>query len=53
MAADLTGAFLTCRGFMHHLAEKPRDEASIVLVASTAAGSWAAKPLRFSLVGFS
>ena len=37
MAADLTGAFLTCRGFLRHLAEKPRDEASIVFVASTAA----------------
>ena len=37
MAADLTGAFLTCRGFMRHLAEQPRDEAAIVLVASTAA----------------
>ncbi len=37
MAVDLTGAFLTCRGFMRHLAEKPRDEASIVFVASTAA----------------
>ena len=37
MAADLTGAFLTCRGFMRHLADKPRDEAAIVFVASTAA----------------
>ncbi len=37
MATDLTGAFLTCRGFMRHLAEKSRDEASIVFVASTAA----------------
>ncbi len=35
--ADLTGAFLTCRGFMRHLADVPRDEASIVFVASTAA----------------
>ena len=37
IAADLTGAFLTCRGFMRHLAETRRDEAAIVLVASTAA----------------
>ncbi len=37
MSTDLTGAFLTCRGFMRHLAEVPRDEASIVLVGSTAA----------------
>ena len=37
MAADLTGAFLTCRGFLKHLAEVPRDDASIVFVASTAA----------------
>ena len=37
MATDLTGAFLTCRGFMRHLADAPRDEASIVLVGSTAA----------------
>ncbi len=37
MDADLTGAFLTCRGFLRHVAEVPRDEASIVLVASTAA----------------
>lgn len=37
MATDLTGAFLTCRGFMRHLVDSPREEASIVLVASTAA----------------
>lgn len=37
LEADLTGAFLTCRGFMRHLVERPRDEASIVLVGSTAA----------------
>ena len=37
MAVDLTGAFLTCRGFLRHLAEAPRDDASIVLVGSTAA----------------
>lgn len=34
---DLTGAFLTCRGFLRHLADEPREEASIVLVGSTAA----------------
>ena len=37
MAVDLTGAFLTCRGFMRHLADQPREDASIVLVGSTAA----------------
>ena len=37
MDTDLTGAFLSCRGFLRHLAEVPRDDASIVLVASTAA----------------
>lgn len=37
MDADLTGAFLSCRGFMRHLARAPRDDASIVFVASTAA----------------
>jgi 3-oxoacyl-[acyl-carrier protein] reductase len=37
MDTDLTGAFLTCRGFLRHLAEAPRKEASIVLVGSTAA----------------
>lgn len=35
--ADLTGAFLTCRAYLRHLAAEPRDEASIVLVGSTAA----------------
>lgn len=37
MDTDLTGAFLTCRGFMRHLAAEPREHASIVFVASTAA----------------
>lgn len=37
MEADLTGAFLSCRGFLRQLRDAPRDEASIVLVASTAA----------------
>jgi 3-oxoacyl-[acyl-carrier protein] reductase len=34
---DLTSAFLTCRAFLQHLADAPRDAASIVLVGSTAA----------------
>ena len=37
MDADLTGAFLSCRGFLRHIADASRDDASIVLVASTAA----------------
>jgi len=37
METDLTGAFLTCRGFLRHLSESPREDASIVFVASTAA----------------
>lgn len=37
MDADLTGAFLTCRGFLRQVARAPRDEASVVFVASTAA----------------
>lgn len=37
MDADLTGAFLTCRGFLRHVERVPREEASIVFVASTAA----------------
>lgn len=37
METDLTGAFLTCRGFLRHVADTPREEASIVFVASTAA----------------
>jgi 3-oxoacyl-[acyl-carrier protein] reductase len=37
LETDLTGAFLTCRGFLRHLADSPREEASIVFVASTAA----------------
>jgi 3-oxoacyl-[acyl-carrier protein] reductase len=35
--ADLTSAFLTCRGFLRHLADAPREAASIVMVGSTAA----------------
>ncbi len=35
--ADLTSAFYTCRAFMRHLADSPRQSASIVLVGSTAA----------------
>ncbi len=35
--ADLTSAFLTCRAFLRHLEESPRERASVVLVASTAA----------------
>jgi 3-oxoacyl-[acyl-carrier protein] reductase len=37
LATDLTGAFLTCRGFLRHLGAAPREAASIVLVGSTAA----------------
>lgn len=37
LAVDLTGAFLCCRAFLGHLAEQPRETASIVLVGSTAA----------------
>ncbi len=37
MTADLDSAFFTCRAFMRHLADDPRDEASIILIASTAA----------------
>jgi 3-oxoacyl-[acyl-carrier protein] reductase len=33
---NLTSAFLTCRAFLRHLAEVPRESAAIVLVASTA-----------------
>lgn len=33
---DLTGAFLTCRGFFRHLARTPREASSLVLVGSTA-----------------
>jgi 3-oxoacyl-[acyl-carrier protein] reductase len=36
LAADLTSAFLTCRAFFRHLAADPRDEASVVLIGSTA-----------------
>ena len=35
--ANLASAFLTCRGFLRHLATVPRESASIVLVGSTAA----------------
>jgi 3-oxoacyl-[acyl-carrier protein] reductase len=35
--ADLTSAFLTCRAFLRHLRDAPREAAAIVLVASTAA----------------
>ncbi len=34
---DLTSAFLTCRAYLGHLADVPRDTGSIVLVGSTAA----------------
>ncbi len=37
LAADLDSAFFTCRAFLRHLADKPRQSASIVLVGSTAA----------------
>ncbi|MFH1746160.1 MAG: SDR family NAD(P)-dependent oxidoreductase [Planctomycetota bacterium] len=37
MAADLDSAFFTCRAFLQHLATRPRESASIVLVGSTAA----------------
>jgi 3-oxoacyl-[acyl-carrier protein] reductase len=37
LEADLTSAFLTCRAFLRHLADVPRETASIVLVGSTAA----------------
>ncbi len=37
LQADLTSAFLTCRAFLRHLAEVPRETASIVLIGSTAA----------------
>lgn len=35
--SDLTSTFLTCRAFLRHLSHQPRESASIVLVASTAA----------------
>ena len=35
--ADLNSAFLTCRAFLRHLADEPRESAAIVLVGSTAA----------------
>lgn len=37
LTADLTSAFLSCRAFLRHLADSPRESAAIVLVASTAA----------------
>lgn len=37
ISTDLTSAFLTCAGFLAHLADDPRESASIVLVGSTAA----------------
>ena len=37
LEADLTSAFLTCRGFLRGLADSPRERAAIVLVSSTAA----------------
>lgn len=36
LLADLTSAFLTCRAFFRHLRDQPREEASIVLISSTA-----------------
>ncbi|MHC5066237.1 MAG: SDR family NAD(P)-dependent oxidoreductase [Planctomycetota bacterium] len=36
LETNLTGAFLTCRGFLRQLARKPRETGSIVLIASTA-----------------
>ncbi len=35
--ADLNSAFFTCRAFLRHLADEPRESAAIVLVGSTAA----------------
>lgn len=37
LSADLSSAFLTCRAFLKHLQQVPRESASIVLVGSTAA----------------
>jgi 3-oxoacyl-[acyl-carrier protein] reductase len=37
LETDLTSAFLTCRAFLRHLADVPREAGSIVLVGSTAA----------------
>ncbi|MEW6249091.1 MAG: SDR family oxidoreductase [Planctomycetota bacterium] len=37
LAADLTSVFLTCRGFLRHLAAVRREAAAVVLVGSTAA----------------
>jgi len=35
--ADLTSVFFTCRAFLRHLAQEPRESAALVLVGSTAA----------------
>ncbi|HEX4956523.1 MAG TPA: SDR family NAD(P)-dependent oxidoreductase [Thermoanaerobaculia bacterium] len=35
-ATDLTSIFLTCRGYLRHVAAAPRETASIVMVGSTA-----------------
>ncbi len=37
LAADLDSAFFTCRAFLKHLADVPRESAALVLVGSTAA----------------
>jgi 3-oxoacyl-[acyl-carrier protein] reductase len=37
MAADLDSAFFTCRAFLRHLAQHPRESAALILVGSTAA----------------
>lgn len=37
ISADLDSTFLTCRAFLRHVAETPRESASIVLVGSTSA----------------
>lgn len=37
MNANLNSAFLTCRAFLRHLSDQPREAASIVLIGSTAA----------------
>jgi 3-oxoacyl-[acyl-carrier protein] reductase len=37
LEADLTSVFFTCRAFLRHLANDPRESAALVLVGSTAA----------------
>nr|HRC86286.1 SDR family NAD(P)-dependent oxidoreductase [Thermoanaerobaculia bacterium] len=37
LALDLDSVFLSCRGYLQHLMDAPRETASIVLVGSTAA----------------